>query len=306
VSGVVVRIDAGYRVLQIRIYGDTAVATAAAEALDVLAGARHVTFSPARRAGTAAVTADVKPEAADQALAMLNRLGVSAGDVALVRLETIGPHAAEEPLALVWSDVLSQAHVRARAPGRYFILMAAAGVIAGLAVINKNSVLLVGAMAISPDLLPITAACTGIVLRRRRLVRRGIGTLALGLATTWLLALAVGAFFEVGDLLPEQFSIGRIPASETHVNATTILVALAAGVAGMLAVETRASAAVGVAISVTTIPAAAYLGAATGTGQLDHAWSGLSVLVANIAMMLAGGSVALASQRFAARRARRM
>src|SRR5262249_21356965 len=159
-------------------------------------------------------------EAADQALAMLNRLGISADDVALVRLETIGPQAAEEPLALVWSDVLSQAHARARAPGRYFILMAAAGVIARLAVINKSSVLLVGAMAISPDLLPITAACTGIVLARRRLVQRGLGTLVLGLATTWFLALAVGAFFDAGDLLPEQFSIGAIPASETHVNAT--------------------------------------------------------------------------------------
>jgi uncharacterized hydrophobic protein (TIGR00271 family) len=285
--------------LQIRIYGETAAATAAAQALDVLPGARHVTLSATRRGDTSLVTADLKPQAADQALAMLGELGVPAEDVALVRLETIGPSAAEEPLVLVWSDVLSQANVRARAPGRYFVLMAVAGVIAGVAVINESSVLIVGAMAISPDLLPVTAACTGIILRRSRLVRRGLGTLFLGLATTWLFALAVGSFFEAADLLPQGFSIGEIPASQTHVNATTILVALSAGVAGMLAVETRASAAVGVAISVTTIPASAYLGVAAGTGQLGNAWSGLAVLVANVAMMLAGGSVALAIQRFA-------
>jgi Domain of unknown function (DUF389) len=81
------------------------------------------------------------------------------------------------------------------------------------------------------------------------------------------------------------------------VGATTILVALTAGVAGMLAVETRASAAVGVGISVTTIPASAYLGVAAGTGQLDHAWSALSVLAVNIALMLVGGSITLAGQR---------
>jgi hypothetical protein len=65
----------------------------------------------------------------------------------------------------------------------------------------------------------------------------------------------------------------------------------------MLAVETRASAAVGVAISVTTIPAAAYLGVALGIGEFDRSLSALAVLGANVAMMLVGGSTALAVQR---------
>jgi len=41
-------------------------------------------------------------------------------------------------------------------------------------------------------------------------------------------------------------------------------IAIVAGVAGMLAFETRASSGVGIAISVTTIPAAAYLGVDAG------------------------------------------
>jgi hypothetical protein len=86
------------------------------------------------------------------------------------------------------------------------------------------------------------------------------------------------------------------------VNATTILVATAAGVAGMLAVETRASAAVGVGISVTTIPAAAFLGVALGIGELGESWSALAVLGVNITMMLLGGSAALAIQRLRAPR----
>jgi Domain of unknown function (DUF389) len=70
----------------------------------------------------------------------------------------------------------------------------------------------------------------------------------------------------------------------------------------MLAVETRASSAVGVAISVTTIPAAAFLGVALGIGDLSHSLSGLGVLGVNVAMMLVGGSSALAVQRTVAQR----
>jgi uncharacterized hydrophobic protein (TIGR00271 family) len=156
-------------------------------------------------------------------------------------------------------------------------------------------------MAISPDLLPVTAACTGLVFRRPGLVGRGLATLALGLCTTGLLAVVVSTLLDNFDALPHGFHLSDFSAAQTHVNATTVLVAFSAGAAGMLAVETRASAAVGVAISVTTIPAVAYLGVALGIGELDRSLSALAVLVVNVVMMLAGGSIALAVQRRAAR-----
>jgi Domain of unknown function (DUF389) len=83
----------------------------------------------------------------------------------------------------------------------------------------------------------------------------------------------------------------------------------AAGVAGMLALETRASSGVGVAISVTTIPAAAYLGVAAGLGEFDQATGALGVLGTNVAMMVVGavGTLVLQSalmRRAAARRLR--
>jgi uncharacterized hydrophobic protein (TIGR00271 family) len=279
--------------------------TAVAAELGQLAGVRHVDISEPGPAGTTLVAADIRPQAADHVLSRLAGLGVPPDDVTLVRLETIGPAAAEEPLVLVWADVLGQARVRARAPARFVVLMAVAGVIAGLGVINVSSILIVGAMAISPDLLPVTAACTGLVLRRWRLVQRGLGTLILGLAVACSLAAAVTAFLDLLDRLPAGFTLTEIPAGQTHVSATTILVALAAGVAGMLAVETRASSAVGVAISVTTIPASAYFGVGLGLGEPGKSWSALGVLGVNVTMMLVGGSVALATQRLTvARRAR--
>ena len=86
------------------------------------------------------------------------------------------------------------------------------------------------------------------------------------------------------------------------VNISTPIIAFAAGVAGMLALETRASSSVGVAISVTTIPASAMLGVAAGLGKAGQALGALGVLGVNVAMMLVGGSLTLIAQRAYARR----
>src|SRR5262249_20940352 len=214
--------------------------TAVAQRLEALAGARHVSLVETSARRPSLVTADLRSEAADHALATLTELGVPFEDVALIRLDTIAAEAGTgEASALIWADVLGQARVQARTAARYLVLMAAAGVIAALAVINDSPTLIVGAMAISPDLLPVTAACIGLVLRRPRLVRRGLATLAVGLGTAGVFGVVVAVLFDRLAILPQGFGIHEFSAAQTHVNATTILVALAAGVAGMLAVETR-------------------------------------------------------------------
>ena len=82
----------------------------------------------------------------------------------------------------------------------------------------------------------------------------------------------------------------------------TIVVALFAGVAGMLAIETRASAGVGVAISVTTIPAAAYFGIALGLGEAREATGALAVLSLNVLFLVIGAAGTLLVQRGVLRR----
>jgi uncharacterized hydrophobic protein (TIGR00271 family) len=288
-------------VLELRVYGDSTAMAAVAERLDGIDGVRHLSLLTSGRGADTVVSADVRPEAADAVLGLLEERGVRPDDVVLARLETIGPGAAGgDPAAVVWADMLGQARLHARVAGRYLVLMAAAGVIAAFAVINKSSVLIVGAMAVSPDLFPIVAACTGVALIRPRLVLRGLGALAAGLAVTGALAAVVTGFLRVSDLLPPGFGLGEIPAAQTHVGVSTIMVALVAGVAGVVAFETRGSAAVGVAISVTTIPAAAYLGVALALGELDSSRSAFWVMVANVALMVVGGSTALAVHRHVA------
>ncbi len=104
------------------------------------------------------------------------------------------------------------------------------------------------------------------------------------------------------EAIPAGFDIdSTVLGSLTTVNSETIAVALAAGVAGMLALETRASSGVGVAVSVTTIPAAAYLGVALGLGERGEALGALAVLSTNVAMLVIGASATLLLQRAAAR-----
>jgi uncharacterized hydrophobic protein (TIGR00271 family) len=285
--------------LHLRVFGESVAMADVARRLDALPGVRHVSVAEGVHGGDALVTADLRAAAADQALELLGGLGIPAQDFSLLRFEAIDPNAAsEETVALVWADLLGQARLNARTAVRYLVFMAVAGVIASFGVIQQDQILVIGAMAVAPDLLPITATCTGLVLRRPRLIRRGLVSLLVGLGVACIFAAAVTGFLNLFDLLPADFTIHQIGlASQEHVETETIFVAFAAGVAGMLAVETRASMGVGVAISVTTIPAAAFLGVAAGIGQFSKSLGALSVLSVNIAMMLVGGSLALAVQR---------
>lgn len=277
-----------------------------AEQLELLAGSRHVIRTADRDSGKSVVTADLVDDAVDGALEEMTRLGVAKEDLVLLRLDTIGPSVAQRPLAsVVWADLLSQAGANARPLARYLVFMAMAGAIAAFGVIYANQILIVGAMAISPDTLPITATATALVLRRWRLAGRGLAALTIGLGLACLVGGVMTFVLHQLGLLPSSFVVGQQAFLEglSTVNISTPIVALAAGIAGMLALETRASSAVGVAISVTTIPASAYLGVAAGVGAASKALGALLVLGINIVMLLVGGCLTLLTQRALARRA---
>jgi len=286
--------------LQLRVFGASATLADVASRLEQIPGSRHVVRSGDGGPGAALVTAELVDDAVDSALEQVRGLRIPDEDVDLVRLESIGPGTAARPLAsVVWADLIGQAGLNARPVPRYLVFMAAAGVVAAFGVIYGNVTLVVGAMAISPDTLPITAAATALVLGRWRLAGRGVAALLGGLGMAWLIGALLTFVLHNADLLPTTLEIGQrtFLTGLSTVNVSTPLVALAAGVAGMLALETRASSAVGVAISVTTIPATAYLAVAAGLGRLGGAGSALLVLAINVAMLLLGAYTTLRLQR---------
>jgi uncharacterized hydrophobic protein (TIGR00271 family) len=291
-------------VLQIRVYGTRSEMAEVETRLAALPGSRHVIRTPSDGTDATVVTAEVGGRgAADTALATVRRLGVGEDDVELLRIDTIGTATSENPLGnVVWADVLGQAGTNARLIARYLIFMAIAGIIAAFGVIYSNGILIVGAMAVSPDILPVTATCAAIVLRRRVLAQRSFATLVIGLALACAVAAMMTAVLDVLDLIPGDFEVGAALHGLDTVDASTVIVALVSGVAAILALETRATFAVGVAISVTTIPATAFLGVAAGVGQASDAGSALLVLAVNILMLIAGGSLTLIVQRRLGRR----
>jgi uncharacterized hydrophobic protein (TIGR00271 family) len=294
--------------MHVEVFGPSEQMAEVARALDALEGVARVRSVQAAQPGHSVVAASARPRAVNPVLDELARLEIPASEIAVTRVDAVEWTATRgtEP-SLVWVDVLGQAWINARPLGRYLILMMAAGVIAGYGVIDGNGILIVGAMAVSPDLLPITAIAVGLVGRSGRLAAEAFATLAAGMAVTCAMAALVGVGQDAFDLLPSGFSLSfasEVLGGLTSINHETIAVALVAGIAGMLSLETRASSAVGVAVSVTTIPAAAYLGVAAGLGDSGTAWGALGLLGANVAMMVVGASAALAVQRRLTRRGR--
>jgi uncharacterized hydrophobic protein (TIGR00271 family) len=233
-------------------------------------------------------------------LEQLRELGVPDSGVTLARVDIVGRAATGQvETSLVWEDVLGMAWLYSRPIARYLTFMAVAGVIAAYGVIDSNGILIVGAMAVSPDLLPIVAVAVGVVGRQAGLAGRALATLAVGLGAAAVAAAVCTFAQDQLDLIPTDFDLEQVGVlgSLTTVNNETIVVALVAGVAGMLALETRAASGVGVAISVTTIPAVAYLGVAAGLGELDQAGGAIGVLGMNVVMLVVGASATLALQR---------
>ena len=288
----------------LRVYGRSDQLADVGSVLERQGSATHASLAPGVRSGQALLTADIDGSRADAVLALLRSRGVAQEDITLSRVDDVAPVAAGHPAAsLIWADVLGQANRNARPVARYLVFMIVAGVIAGFGVIYANSTLIVGAMAVSPDTLAITAVCAGVVAQRWRLSGRALATLAIGLGATCLAAAIITDVLRVTGSLPHGVQANNSSVSGlTTINSATVGVALAAGVAAILAVETRASAAVGVGISVTTVPASAYLGVAAGIGQLTKATGAVAVLAVNVTMLVLGGTTTLHVQRRLARR----
>ena len=298
--------------LRLRLAVEEHRADLVAEALEGTGGVRRiVALSPERSGAGVVLAADVMPSVADRVMALIRDWEVDDADYLLTRQDVIAPAphtqarlpAGEE---FAWVEVMGEARTHARPLGRYLALMSVAAVIAALGVITANAILIVGAMAVSPDLLPISAACVGIVGRRPRLASRAAATLVLGIGLTWAVAAAIAWGLGVVDILGSDFQLSTEGLHGlAHVDYSTVLVALAAGVAAMLAFETRAAAAVGVGISVTTIPASALFGVALGLGDADAFGGAAAVLAVNVSLLLVSGSLTLAVQRWLAGSRRR-
>ncbi|HVV90564.1 MAG TPA: DUF389 domain-containing protein [Solirubrobacterales bacterium] len=274
-----------------------------------LDGVRRVVRQPDESAGSGQTVffADVEPPAADRLVEAIAAMGISVDDYLLTRVEVVAPQrrglSGRSIDGFAWVEVMGQARANSRPLARYLALINVAAVIAALGVIVSSGILIVGAMAVSPDLLPICATCVGLVAGRRHLAARAFATLIIGMVSVVVTAAVLSALLKWTGILPDGFQVESSGLHTlAHLDYSTVLVAAAAGIAAMLSFESGAAQAVGVAISVTTIPASAYLGVAIGGGGIGQALGAVVVLAVNIALLIVTGSLTLLVQRYLSNR----
>lgn len=244
------------------------------------------------------VLADVPRSVIDPLLAWVRERGPGSGvQLAVQPSERLLPASAPsaDDDAVIWAEVVHDLHATGRLSWVNVLLVVIAAAIAAIGIVEGQVLLIVGAMALSPDYLPIANTYLALSRRGWRAAAGGAVTLlacfGAGAAAAWLVT---EALFARGGFDPPE-PLRELTLFISHPDGRSLLVALLAGVAGALAITLPgARGLVGVFVSVTTIPAAANIGVAVAARDAPELAGAAVQLVVNVAGLLAAGTVTLA------------
>ena len=283
-------------------------------------GATHVTVLPgvAVQPVGDVVEADVTRESVDGVLSSLRGLGIDrAGGVTLGTIDTTLSDAADaaeqaapgDPMdAVIWEEVVARTGEESRLSISFQVFLTIACLLAAIGAITDSSVTVVGAMVLGPEFGPLAAVAVGAVLRRGDLVKRGIVALGVGFPLAMAVTAAASVLFDALGLLSTA-ALDNLDQVDFiyKVGPFSFIVALLAGAAGMLALTSAKSASlVGVFISVTTVPAAAFAAVALVEGRYAQALGSAAQLAINvIGIVVAAVAVLVVSRRTVPRRGSR-
>ena len=158
----------------------------------------------------------------------------------------------------------------------------------------------VGAMVVGPEFGPLAAVAVGAGAAPWRPGPPGAVALAVGFPIAMLITALAAVAFDVTGLLTDR-DLDNVDQVDFiyKVGPFSFIVALLAGAAGMLALTSAKSASlVGVFISVTTVPAAAFASTALVEGRYAQAGgSALQLLVNLVGIIVAAVAVLIVSRR---------
>ena len=296
------------RVLQLRIVSPSDQTDATLALLRDEAGAATLSVERggAIRPTGDVVVCDLADERAHSVIDSLRALGIERrGAITLTAIDVIVSAAGRDAEraapgqgadSLLWERIEEQGREQATLSVTFLVLMAIAAVIATVGIAVDSAVLIIGAMIVGPEFGPLAGVAIG-AYRRRRFTSRAALTLALGLlaaagAATVTAAVAVAVGVSDASFAPDD---RFFTAFVTEPNGWSVVVAFAAGIAGMIALgQGRSTALPGVLVSVTTIPAAAAIGVDVVLGDGDDLWHAALQLALNLVSLAAAGVVTLA------------
>ncbi|WP_030173952.1 DUF389 domain-containing protein [Streptomyces sp. NRRL S-813] len=257
------------------------------------------------------VMCDVAREAGHELLTGLRELGIEqTGSIAVESIDlSLSKRAekAEEEApgegadAVLWEHLADATHEESTLSVTYLAFITLATMIAACGVLLDNAILIVGAMAVGPEFGPLAGLSTALVQRAPRLALRSLTALLVGFA----LAMAVTVGFSVFMDAVGLFSESKLEAPRPNTSFVyapdwfSFVVAVLAGTAGTLSLTSAKSGAlVGVAISVTTVPAAANAAVALAYGDTRQTWGSTVQLLLNLLGIVLAGTLTLLAQKW--------
>ncbi|MGW2345632.1 DUF389 domain-containing protein [Streptomyces sp. NPDC001661] len=258
------------------------------------------------------VMCDVAREAGDELIGGLRKLGIDrSGSISVENIDlslSLRADKAEEDApgegadAVLWEQLVEATHEESTLSVTYVAFMVLATMIAACGVVLDNAILIVGAMAVGPDFGPVAGLCTALVRRAPRLAVRSLIALLAGFAAAMVVTVAFSWFMDsVGLFNDSLLQPGHRP-NTNFIYAPdwfSFVVALLAGAAGTLSLTSAKSGAlVGVAISVTTVPAAANAAVALSYREYGQAWGSAEQLLLNLLGIVLAGTLTLLAQKY--------
>ncbi|KUN85245.1 hypothetical protein AQJ66_13875 [Streptomyces bungoensis] len=276
-------------------------------------GTTHLVVLPgaARNPAGDVVMCDVAREAGDELIAGLRRLGIDdTGSIAVENIDlSLSRRAdkAEEEApgegadAVLWEGLTDATHEESTLSFTYVAFITLATMIAACGVVLDNAILIVGAMAVGPEFGPLAGVCTALVRRYPRLALRSLTALLVGFALAMAVTVGFTLFMDAIGLFHRSDLEGKRPntAFVYAPDAFSFVVAVLAGIAGTLSLTSAKSGLlVGVAISVTTVPAAANAAVALAYGDTAQTLGSTDQLLLNLLGILLAGTLTLLAQKW--------
>ncbi|MHC3468382.1 DUF389 domain-containing protein [Streptomyces sp. 7R007] len=304
--------------LHLRLITPSATTDDVVRLIEKTVGTTHLVVVPgaARNPAGDVVMCDVAREAGDELLSGLQQLGLDrTGSIAVENIDlSLSKRAdkaeAEAPGegagAVLWEHLTDATHEESTLSFTYVAFITLATMIAACGVVLDNAILIVGAMAVGPEFGPLAGICTAIVQRAPRLALRSLTALLVGFAAAMALTAGFSLFmdavglFTKAQLEADRPNTGFIYAPDWF----SFVVAVLAGAAGTLSLTSAKSGAlVGVAISVTTVPAAANAAVALVYSDTTQAGRSTEQLLLNLLGIILAGTLTLLTQKWLWRRA---
>ncbi|MFC8430308.1 DUF389 domain-containing protein [Streptomyces sp. NPDC057253] len=282
-------------------------------------GTTHLVVMPgaARNPAGDVVMCDVAREAGDELIGALRKLDLDkTGSIAVENIDlSLSKRAdkAEDEApgegadAVLWEHLTDATHEESTLSVTYLAFLTLATMIAACGVVLDNAILIVGAMAVGPEFGPLAGICTAIVQRHPRLALRSLIALLVGFAVAMVVTVGFTWLMDALNLFTkDQLEADRPNTGFVYApDAFSFVVAVLAGIAGTLSLTSAKSGAlVGVAISVTTVPAAANAAVALAYGDTAQTVGSTNQLLLNLMGIVLAGTLTLLLQKWLWRKPR--